>query len=150
MTNTILVILASCIASASVVWFFVRLYRGQCRLEANFQERFATAKIRLVDKVAIFIAQELDGYSHFRGRGYLVLTDDELYFERVLGNKLLPIPVASIKEVGETRRSGGQGTVRPMLKVDFTDADGNADAIAWRVNDLPAWKEEITSAIGRK
>ena len=101
-----------------VIVFFVHLKRKQDEIEANFQKRFAGKKIQFMDKHALYVAKESDGYSHFRGQGYLVLTEDELYFERQLVKKTIKIPTGSIIKVAKTKRLAGQGP-GTMLKVVF-------------------------------
>jgi hypothetical protein len=97
--------------------------------------------------VCCFRAQESHGYSQAEGKGYLVLTDDELYFDMVLLSKVLSIPVASIIKVGQTNRLLGVNPGRPMLKVEFEDSNGNNDSIALNVKELEMWKKEITAVI---
>ena len=133
---------------AVVVCFFVYLKKKQDELEANFQQRFSGKNIRLIDKTALFVAQESDGYSHFRGIGYLVLTDDELYFERQLVSKVVQIPITSIKNVGETYSLGGQNPGKSMLRIDFKDSSDKNDSIALRVKELERWKNTIACMIG--
>ena len=71
-----------------IIWFFVYLKKRQDEVESNFQKRFAGKNIRMLDKAALFVAQESDGYSHSRGIASLVLTDEELYFERRIIKKI--------------------------------------------------------------
>ena len=127
-----------------VTIFFVFLKRRQNEVEASFQKRFAGKKIRFIDKYALYIASESNGYSHFRGAGYLVLTEDELYFERQLNRKIVTIPIDSIVKAEQTRRLAGQSPGRMMLKVVFETQDGEQDAIAWRVKKLEQWIKEIS------
>ena len=126
-----------------IIRFFVHLKRKQDEIEANFQKRFANKKIRFLDKRALYIARESDGYSHFRGQGYLVLTEDELYFERQLVKKIIEIPTRSIVKVGKTRRLAGQGPGM-MLKVVFKTQDGGQDTVGWKVKELDRWIHEIS------
>lgn len=126
-----------------VIYFFVHLKKKQDEIEANFQKRFAGKKIRFMDKHALYIARESDGYSHFRGQGYLVLTEDELYFERQLVKKIIEIPIGSIVEVGKTKRLAGQGPGM-MLRVVFNSQDGQQDAVGWKVKELERWIHEIS------
>ena len=126
-----------------VIRFFVRLKRRQDEMEADFQKRFAGKNIRFMDKHALYIARESDGYSHFRGQGYLVLTEDELYFERQLVKKIIEIPTGSIVKVDKARRLAGQGPGM-MLKVVFKTQDGEQDAIGWKVKELERWINEIS------
>ncbi len=125
--------------------FFRWLYKKQQLLEQHFQRRFAGRKIVLMDKTALYVARQSDGYSHFRGMGYLVLTKEELFFERQMDNKVISIPIHSIIEVGETRRLGGQNPGPIMLKVDFRSPRGQEDAIAWSVKNKDQWVREISA-----
>jgi len=132
------------IAVGIVIIFFVFLKRKQDEVEANFQKRFAGKKIRFMDKYALYVARQSDGYSHFRGMGYLVLTEDELFFERQLDRKIITIPIGSIVKVERTKRLGGQSLGKMMLKVVFETQDGEQDAIAWKVKELEQWIKEIS------
>jgi hypothetical protein len=126
-----------------IIHFFYRLKRRQDEMEEEFLKRFAGKKIRFMDKHAIYIARESDGYSHFRGQGYLVLTEDELFFERQLVKKRIKIPTGSIISVGKTKRLAGQGPGM-MLRVVFKTEDGEQDAVGWKVKDLERWVNEIS------
>ena len=130
-----------------VIISFVFLKRKEDEVEASFQERFAGKKIQFMNKYALYVAKQSDGYSHFRGKGYLVLTEDELYFERQLDRKIIIIPIGSIVRVERTRRLGGQSPGRMMLKVVFETQDGEQDAIAWKVRELDQWIKEISITV---
>ena len=132
---------------AAIIWFFVFLKKKQDELEANFQKRFAGKNIKHLDKHVVFRAQQSRGYSQAEGKGYLVLTDDELYFEMVLLSVILSIPVASIIKVEKTNRLLGVNPGRPMLKIEFDDGSRNNDAIALNVKELTAWMNAITEAM---
>ncbi len=127
-----------------VTVFFVFLKKRQDEVEANFKKRFTGKEIKIMDKYALYIAKISDGYSHFRGVGYLVLTEDELYFERQLNREVIRIPADSIVKAEKTRRLAGQSTGRMLLKVIFETPDGKQDAIAWSVKKLEQWIKEIS------
>lgn len=133
-----------------IISFFIFLKRKQDELEEVFQKRFAGRKVKLLEKHAIFVAQESDGYSHFRGQGYLALSDDELYFKRVLGNKTIFLPITVILEAGETNRLGGQSLGRRMLHIRFKNPSGQNDSVALQVKELQQWQDAISSAINKK
>jgi hypothetical protein len=126
---------------------FRYIKRKEVELEKSFQQRFAGQNILLKDKYALYIAQQSDGYSHTRGTGYLVLTDQELYFKRQFGNKVISMPLQSILQASETLRLGGQSIGKSLLKVSFRNQQGKEDAVAWRVKDLHRWKNEIQKRI---
>ncbi len=127
-----------------IVIFFIYLKRRQDEVEANFQKRFAGKKIKIMDKSALYVAKQSDGYSHFKGNGYLVLTEDELYFERRVVKKLIIIPIGSIVKAESTRRLGGKSVGKMMLKVVFLTETGEQDAVAWKVKELEQWINEIS------
>jgi hypothetical protein len=138
------------IGASAIIWFFVFLKRKQDELEVNFQKRFSGKTIRCLDKCAVFRAQESHGYSQSQGKGYLVLTDNELYFEMTLLSKVLSIPTISIIKVGQTNRLLGVNPGRTMLKIDFEDNAGNNDSIVLNVKELGKWKKEITAATSER
>ena len=127
-----------------VIIFFAFLKRKQDEVKASFQRRFAGKKIQFMDKYALYVAKQSDKYSHFRGSGYLVLTEDELYFERQLDRKTIIIPIGSILKAERTERLGGQSPGKMMLKVVFETQDGEQDAIAWKVKELEQWISGIS------
>ncbi len=116
----------------------------QDEVDESFRKRFAGKNIRFMDKYALYVAKQSDGYSHFRGIGYLVLTEDELYFERQLDRKIIIIPIGSIVKAERTKRLGGQSPGKMMLKVVFETQNGEQDAIAWKVKELEQWIKEIS------
>jgi len=130
-----------------LIWFFIHLKKKQEMLEANFQQRFKNKDILFLDKVAVLHAQESEGYSQSSGMGYLVLTEQELYYEMVFFGKIFPIPLNSIKRVSETKRLGGKSTLWPMLHIEYKDSTGNPDSIALRVKELSKWQTKIKSAM---
>jgi len=132
------------IAVLGVIIFFIFLKKKQDELEESFLKRFTGKNIRMMDKYALYVAKESDGHSHFRGSGYLVLTGDELYFERQMDGKIIMIPLSSIIKVDRTRRLGGQSPGKLMLKVEFKTQEGAEDAIAWKVRELEEWIKQIT------
>ena len=130
-----------------VIIFFAFLKRKQDEVKASFQRRFAGKKIQFMDKYALYVAKQSDKYSHFRGSGYLVLTEDELYFERQLDRKTIIIPIGSIVKAERTERLGGQSPGKMMLKVVFETQDVEQDAIAWKVKELEQWINEISMMV---
>jgi len=133
-----------------IIGFFVYLKKKQDELEDDFKKRFSGKNILLLDKHAEFIAQESDGFVQVRGLGYLVFTDEVLFFQRQLGNKIVLIPIHSIVQAGETRRLGGRSPGRTMLQIKFKDNSGKNDSIALLVKELSLWKKVIAGAIDKK
>jgi hypothetical protein len=130
-----------------IICFFLYLKRRQDEVEANFQKHFAGKSIKRLDKTALFIAQESDGLSHTRGIGNLVLTDEKLFFERRVGNKVLDIPIDKLTKVESVKRLAGQSTIFAMLKITFIDDNGIEDSFGLRVKDLQDWIDELSGLI---
>ena len=132
-----------------IVLLLVRLKKRQDELAASVERRFRDKHIRMLDRHAFFIALKSDGYSHSRGQGYLVLSDEELYFERLVGRKVVLIPLGAIVNAGKTGRLAGQGVVRNMLHIEFKDENGDLDAMGLVVKELDRWIQEINAAVVR-
>lgn len=98
-----------------------------------------------MDKYALYVATQSDGYKHFRGSGYLVLTNKELYFERLFKKKIIILPISLILNVGKTMRLAGQSPGGLMLKVTYKTQDGGGDVIAWKVKNLERWIKEVSA-----
>lgn len=139
--------IAIVLAIAAVIWFFVFLKKKQDQLEESFQKRFAGRNIRYLDKHAVLRAQQSNGYSQSQGMGYLVLTDDELYFEMTLLSITISIPASSLIKAEKIRRLLGVNPIRPMLKVEFIDSNGKDDAIALNVKETENWIDAISKLI---
>lgn len=135
------------IALVVIVWFFVFLKRRQDQVEADFQTRYADKHILMLDKHAVFKAQESRGYSQTQGQGYLILTNDKLTFEMMMLERSVSVPVTSITGVERTRRLKGVGTLWDMIKIDFTDESGQHDAIALHVKEMDAWQRKLGAMI---
>ena len=135
------------IAVIGVTIFFIFLKKSQDEIEANFQRRFTGKNIRKMDKYALYVAKKSDGYSHFRAVGYLVLTEEELFFQRRLDTKITIIPIDAIIKVDRTRRLAGQSRLKLMLKVEFKTPEGAEDAIAWQVKELDEWVQQINQTV---
>lgn len=131
-----------------VIWFFVWLKKKQDRLEDIFQKRFRGKEILIVDKAVVFRAQRSRGYSQISGKGYLVLTQSELYFHMVMIEMIIAIPITAITQVDQGARLLGTNPGRSMLLVDYRDEEGELDTIAMNVKDLSLWIQKIQQLIG--
>lgn len=102
---------------------------------------------------AIFITeaqsfgQQSLGRMQARGTGTLALTTDTLHFELWRPNRSLPIPLNAITNIDVARSFLGKSQFKPLLKVEFTNQDGQVDAIAWGISGLDNIKQQIEQAI---
>ena len=137
------IIVAIIIVVLGILFFIFKIKQDD--MEAKFKERFSGKNILRLDKHALYVARQSDGYKHFRGTGYLVLTDEELYFERLLMKKIIILPVSSILDVDKTKRLAGQSPGGFMLKITYQTQDGENDAIAWKVKELEQWITAVSA-----
>lgn len=80
-----------------------------------------------------------------RGNGNLALTEEELLFAQWIPNRVLRIPRSSILEVSTARTHLGKTMGRKLLKVVWTDEQGERDSIALWVKDLDGWLVALDS-----
>ncbi|MBC7252987.1 MAG: hypothetical protein H5T72_03325 [Actinobacteria bacterium] len=85
-----------------------------------------------------FLGKLSGGYAQIRGNGLLALTDRGIHFRMLFPRRCLFIPLGSVTEVSDPRSFLGKWKGKELLRVDFTDQEGKADACAWLVRS-PAW-----------
>jgi len=86
------------------------------------------------------------GMGQVRGNGVLSFTDSRLHFLMWLPRRELSIPIRAISGIETPESFLGRTVFRPLLQVDFENEAGEADAAAWLVRDLRAWRDAIERA----
>ncbi len=79
------------------------------------------------------------GRGQVRCNGILALTDRHLRFEMYAPRRSIEIPLESIVDVTTVPSFLGKWTLRPLLQVTWTAADGQIDRAAWLVRELDEW-----------
>jgi hypothetical protein len=104
-------------------------------------EPFKGVPMILSAQNANFFGQESKGLGQVRGNGSLLLTESELYFEMWAPKRILRIPKHMIKSVENPapRWHLKKTKNRPLLKVHFTNEQGQEDSAAWIVPELDHW-----------
>lgn len=97
-------------------------------------------QIVAMDESANFLGLQSRGAAQIRGNGCLAATHDEILFLMWLPRRELRIDRARVTQVGRVRSHLGKTIFRDLLKVSFTNDEGEPDSIAWFVRDLPAWE----------
>lgn len=106
-------------------------------------DKFNGQNILSMTSRANFFGQESLGLAQMRGRGVLVLTGTELYFEMLLPKKELRIALSCITGVESPKAFLGKTKFMPLLKINYTNDLGAPDAVAWLVADLSTWIERF-------
>jgi hypothetical protein len=94
-----------------------------------------------------YFGQKSKGAGQLRGNGTMLLTDDALVFEMWLLNRDLTIPFSAITGIENPRSFLGKSRFRPLLQVNFTNADGQPDSAAWHVPDVEGLQRLIETAV---
>ncbi len=126
-----------------IAWFFYFLWKRQNLVEQRIKEKIVDQTIVQPLERVFFRAQESYGYPQTSGMGYMVLTEQALYFELVLLDRSLVIPRSKITDVDTVYRLLGVSPGRLMLKISFTDESGQPDAIAVTMPDMDTWARAL-------
>jgi len=117
-----------------------------------FKKRKAEILNKLSNKTIIFgpssansFGQESLGLGQVRGNGLLILTEEELFFGMYLPRKDFLIPTNLITKIDIVKSHLKKAKSRNLLKVHFTNINGNQDSIAWLVIDLDSWINTLKS-----
>lgn len=88
-----------------------------------------------------FFGQESKGLGQVRGNGSLILTESELYFAMWTPKRILRIPIHMITQVENPPPKWHLKKTmnRSLLKVNFTNEQGQDDSAAWIVPELEEW-----------
>ncbi len=115
-----------------------------------FQKRINDILDKYKDKAIIisqnnanFFGQQSRKSTQIRGNGALILTAEDLYFEMWRPKKILQIPISSVLKIEITKSFLHKSVFRKLLKVVFTNQEGEEDAAAWWVSSLDKWIEEL-------
>ena len=107
--------------------------------------RLGETEIVAIDESANCFGVESAGVWQVRGNGCLGATNDEVLFIMWFPRKELSIPRESITVVERARSHLGKSIGRELLRVRFTNDNGQPDSAAWYVRDLPVWEAALTS-----
>jgi hypothetical protein len=129
-----------------LIWFVRRV--GNARYQEAMQ-RFPGQEIIKVYPAANFFGQQTKGVTQIRGQGVLVLTAEQLFFLMWLPKRVLVVPLSLIEKVEIVDSFLYKTKFRPLLRVDFRNENGTADAAAWLVDGVKEWKEAIKRAKGQ-
>lgn len=96
---------------------------------------------------ANFFGIESQGIRQIRGNGILLLTDTDLVFGMFRPTLDVLIPLANIKKIEFTESHLTKTVFQPLLKVYFTNEDGETDSVAWWLPNPTEWKNVLEKSI---
>jgi len=106
-------------------------------------DKFKDKNIILTANDANFFGQQSRKSTQVRGNGVLILTAEKLYFGMWRPKKILQIPISSLLKIEITKSFLHKSVFRKLLKIVFTNQEGEEDAAAWWVTSLEKWIEEL-------
>jgi hypothetical protein len=93
---------------------------------------------------ANFFGLESKGVRQVRGNGVLVLTREKLYYEMWVKPKtIIEIPIQSITGIDTVKSHLYKTKSKKLLKVIFTNDQGESDSVAWLVRNLDEWRDSL-------
>lgn len=136
-------ILAIALGTSLLLWFFYFLWRRQKLVEQRMLEKMEGHEIILPLEHILFRAVESSGYSQSTGMGYIALTKSFLFFEFILLDLVITVPIANLRGAEFVRRLKGVSPAKKMLRIKFINDKGENDSIAINVKDMELWKNTI-------
>ena len=125
------------------VIIFVRMHKIRKEYRETLAKKYSSGDIICHDNSAHYFGMELFKGKQNRGKGILVLAQNELYFLKLLPRIELCIPIKRIKRCITTMNFLGKSIHKPLLKVDFKDEDGALNSVAWHVRDLVTFENSL-------
>ena len=92
---------------------------------------------------ANFFGIESLGVMQVRGNGILLLTDTDLVFGMFRPTRDFLIPFARIEKIELAESHLNKTMFQRLLKVFFTNEEGDADSLAWWVANPTEWKNVL-------
>jgi len=107
-------------------------------------QKISGQKIIMPTEHIMFRAVESSGYSQSSGMGYIALTEKFLYFELILLDLVITVPTPMLKGAEFVKRLKGVSPGRKMLRIIYTNKQGEDDSIAINVKDMERWRKVIS------
>jgi len=96
---------------------------------------------------ANFFGIESHGVMQVRGNGLLLLTDTDLVFGMFQPTNDFLFPLARIEKIEFAESHLNKTIFQPLLKVFFTNEEGDSDSVAWWVANPTEWKNILEQCI---
>jgi hypothetical protein len=106
-------------------------------------KNYSKEEIKAFSSNVNFFGEKSKGMTQIRGNGALLLTKDYLYFQMWIPKKEIKIPLDKIENIEEVKSFLGKSKLRPLLKIDYIDENGQKNSAAWLVKNLQKWKSII-------
>lgn len=106
-------------------------------------KKFSRNEIRLMTYGVNFYGQESKEKKPLRSTGGLVLVQDGLYYHAQFGKREYFLEAGKIKSIGTTDTFCGKFLHQKVIFISFTNAEGEADRLAFRMPHPAQWVKAI-------
>ena len=112
----------------------------------EFMQKHSKKGIRMKGD-ANFFGIESHGVMQVRGNGLLLLTDTDLVFGMFQPTDDFLFPLDRIEKIEFAESHLNKTIFQPLLKVFFTNEEGDSDSVAWWVANPTEWKNILEQCI---
>ena len=141
--NVTIIVLIALIPILTILILVSNLQKGlRGRSAQLIQHRFPVHQIRRQSPFANCFGITSKGMGQIRGNGPLVLTPDQLWFQLLVPQRELSIPLSTIQQVEIRSHHLRKTRFTPLLYVEYQTPTGS-DSVAWQVEDPEAWKVDL-------
>jgi len=135
--------LAGCALPFAIVMFWFR--RRQTKAYGDALLAVEGAEIVLEEMSALEIGKNNAGEQAVLGRGILLLTQDQIYFQRLLPRSEIRVKRARILRVERPDFTAGIGNAgKRLIQVHFTSPQGQEQSHTWMVEHHSAWVDALS------
>lgn len=115
--------------------------RRECR--ETIAQRYNSKDIICHDNLVHYLGSDSSGSKKSRGKGVLLLVNNELYFYRLHPKKELIIPIKRIKRVVTPTTFMEVVSSVPLLQLMYKEEDGRLASVAWKVRDVQCFTRAL-------
>ena len=115
------------------------------RIAADVRARLGAERVLALEHGANCFGVESKGKWQIRGNGCLAATADEILFVMWFPRREIRIRRDRVTAVEHAKWHLGKSVGRTLLRVRFTNDDGQPDSVAWWVADLGRWETVLGS-----
>lgn len=124
-----------------LVVVFTRMQKIRREYRETLAKRYDPKDILCHDNLAHYLGRDTVEGKQSRGKGVLVLAQDELYFLQLHPRQELCISLKRIKRVVTPTKFLDIVSSNPLLLVNFQEEDGTSSSVAWRMRDVATFTE---------
>lgn len=115
--------------------------RSECR--ETLAARYESKDIVYHDNLVHYLGMDSVQGKQIRGKGVLVLAQNELFFFRLHPRLELCIPLKKIKRIVNPTHFLDISSPTPLLQVNFLEDDGTLSSVAWKIRDITSFTESL-------